>query len=73
MRAFEATALEPENVYGWMNHGLLALVHRNMIAAERSFHKALTTLRGLQKDRGFVSSKHRIGKASRCAVRWVRS
>jgi hypothetical protein len=32
----------------------LPIIQRFMTAAERGFHKALTTLRQLQKDRGFV-------------------
>ena len=33
---------------------VLPIIQRFMTAAERGFHKALTTLRQLQKDRGFV-------------------
>jgi hypothetical protein len=33
---------------------ILPIIQRFMTAAERGFHKALTTLRQLQKDRGFV-------------------
>jgi hypothetical protein len=56
MRDFEATGLQPQNLNGWLESGLLVLIQRNMASAERSFHKALTSLRQLQKDRGFVPS-----------------
>ena len=50
-RALEVTVLED-------NHHLshLAAVQRMMSSAERGFHKALTTLRQLQKDRGAENS-----------------
>jgi hypothetical protein len=56
MRGFEATGLQPQNLDGWLESGLLVLIQRNMASAERSFHKALAALRQLQKDRGFVPS-----------------
>jgi hypothetical protein len=54
MREFEARAMQPENIAYWFESGLLALVQRTMGSAERAFHRALTALRRLQKDRGFV-------------------
>jgi hypothetical protein len=39
----------------------LAAVQRMMSSAERGFHKALSTLRQLQKDRGFVPQKQECG------------
>jgi hypothetical protein len=38
-----------------------AAVQRMMSSAERGFHKALSTLRQLQKDRGFVPQKQQSG------------
>ena len=46
--------MEPENLQFWLETGLLALVQRTMASAQREFHRALTDLRRLQKDRGFV-------------------
>jgi hypothetical protein len=54
MREFETRAMLPENILNWHESGLLAVVQRTMASAERGFHKALTALRRLQKDRGFV-------------------
>ncbi|MBV8551021.1 MAG: hypothetical protein JOY54_06945 [Acidobacteriaceae bacterium] len=54
MRQLEARGMQPENLDGWLESGLLALVARNMASAERGIHKAITTLRRLQLDRGFV-------------------
>jgi hypothetical protein len=58
MRNFESCAMEPENFENWSERGLLALVMRQMASAERGMHKAMTTLRRLQLDRGFVPSKN---------------
>jgi len=57
MRQFEARGMQPENLDGWLESGLLALVARNMASAERGLHKAIAALRRLQLDRGFVPSK----------------
>ncbi len=54
MREFETRAMQPENIIDWHQSGLLALLERTMASAERGFHKSLTALRRLQKDRGFV-------------------
>ena len=54
MREFETRAMLPENIVDWHQTGLLAVVQRTMASAERGFHKTLTALRRLQKDRGFV-------------------
>ncbi|HEX3682006.1 MAG TPA: hypothetical protein VHU83_05635 [Bryobacteraceae bacterium] len=54
MREFETRAMLPENIFKWHESGLLAVVQRTMASAERGFHKSLTALRRLQKDRGFV-------------------
>ncbi len=54
MREFETRAMLPENIVDWHQTGLLAVVQRTMASAERGFHKTLTSLRRLQKDRGFV-------------------
>jgi len=54
MREFETRAMLPENIVDWHQTGLLAVVQRTMASAERGFHKSLTALRRLQKDRGFV-------------------
>ena len=54
MREFETRAMLPDNIAFWHESGLLAVVQRTMASAERGFHKTLTALRRLQKDRGFV-------------------
>ena len=54
MREREAVAMHPDNFATWVELGLLAIVQRTMGSAERGFHKSLTALRRLQKDRGFV-------------------
>jgi hypothetical protein len=54
MREFETRAMLPENILNWHQTGLLAVVQRTLASAERGFHKTLTALRRLQKDRGFV-------------------
>jgi hypothetical protein len=54
MRERETVAMQPENLASWLELGLLALVQRTMASAERGFHRALTDLRRLQKDRGFI-------------------
>ncbi|HEX3685523.1 MAG TPA: hypothetical protein VHU83_23520 [Bryobacteraceae bacterium] len=54
MREFETRAMLPENIFKWHESGLLAVVQRTLASAERGFHKSLTALRRLQKDRGFV-------------------
>jgi hypothetical protein len=66
MREFETRAMLPENILNWHQTGLLAVVQRTMASAERGFHKTLTALRRLQKDRGFVPetsepTQHEIG------------
>lgn len=58
MREFEARGMQPENFDYWFEHGLLSLVTRQMASAERSMHKAVTALRHIQLDRGFVPSKN---------------
>ncbi len=57
MRRYEAHGMASENFAYWFEKGLLALVARQMGSAERGMHKAMTTLRRLQLDRGFVPSK----------------
>src|SRR5579884_2401878 len=42
----------------------LAAVQRMMSSAERGFHKALSTLRQLQKDRGFVPTRSQSTQAA---------
>jgi hypothetical protein len=49
-RCLEASLLETGDIV--LTH--LAAIQRMMTSAERGFHKSLTTLRQLQKDRGFV-------------------
>jgi hypothetical protein len=49
-RCLEASLLETGEIV--LAH--LAAIQRMMTSAERGFHKSLTTLRQLQKDRGFV-------------------
>ncbi len=61
-RELEARALQPENLDAWCNNGLFALIQRSMASAERSFHKSLTALRGLQKARGFVPQINCLSK-----------
>ena len=56
-RELEARAWTPENLDSWMENGMLALIHRSMASAERSFHKALAALAKLQRSRGFVPQK----------------
>src|SRR5437667_202956 len=51
----EPRTLQPENISDL--ESLLHMVQRAMASAERSFYKALATLRQLQKDRGFVPQK----------------
>jgi hypothetical protein len=57
MRHFEARGMQPEEFDHWFENGLLALIARQMASAERGMHKAITALRRLQLDRGFVPSK----------------
>jgi hypothetical protein len=57
MRHFEARGMQPEEFDHWFQNGLLALIARQMASAERGMHKAITALRRLQLDRGFVPSK----------------
>jgi hypothetical protein len=52
-RAIETGLLDSDKVM--IPH--LAAIQRMMASAERGFHKALTVLRQLQKDRGFVPQK----------------
>lgn len=85
MREFEARGMQPENLDGWLESGLLALVARNMASAERGMHKAIAALRQLQKDRGFVppnpeteprasaSGVYLQTNSSRHAVEWLTS
>ena len=66
MREFETRAMLPENIFQWHESGLLTVIQRSMASAERGFHKSLTALRRLQKDRGFVpqpseAAEHEIG------------
>ncbi len=55
-RAYEATLWEPETFCNLACEKHIALVLRAASSAERGFHKALATLRQLQKDRQFVPS-----------------
>ena len=50
MRKFEARGMQPENFDNWFQHGLLALVARNMASAERGMHRAISALRQVRKD-----------------------
>jgi hypothetical protein len=52
-RVLETSLLDSDKVM--IPH--LAAIQRMMSSAERGFHKALTALRQLQKDRGFVPAK----------------
>ena len=52
-RTLETSLLDSDKVM--IPH--LAAIQRMMSSAERGFHKALTALRQLQKDRGFVPQK----------------
>jgi hypothetical protein len=56
-RRLEAELLSSDDIV--LTH--LAAVQRIMSSAERGFHKALSTLRQLQKDRGFVPQKQQSG------------
>jgi hypothetical protein len=57
-RSLEIEALSShEKLESWFATGFLALIQRTMASAERGFHKALTSLRQLQKVRGFVPLK----------------
>jgi len=56
-RELETRAWTPENLDSWIENGMLALINRSMASAERSFHKSLTALAKLQKQRGFVPAK----------------
>ncbi|HZQ54729.1 MAG TPA: hypothetical protein VFB14_21180 [Bryobacteraceae bacterium] len=62
-RRYEASLLDSAEVL--IPH--LTLVQRMMSSAERGFHKALTALRQLQKDRGFVPQKQESGSCSESA------
>ncbi len=55
MRKYEARAMVADNFE--TGYAILPIIQRTMASAERGFHKALTTLRQLQKDRGFISQK----------------
>ncbi|HSU60008.1 MAG TPA: hypothetical protein VLI55_11900 [Bryobacteraceae bacterium] len=57
MRELEARSFTIENLENSIASGLLPLIQRTMASAERGFHKALTDLRRLQKDHGFVPSR----------------
>jgi hypothetical protein len=56
-RVMETSLLDSDKVM--IPH--LAAIQRMMSSAERGFHKALTALRQLQKDRGFVPQKEQPG------------
>ena len=62
-RVLEASLLDSETTV--LTH--LAAIQRMMSSAERGFHKALTALRQLQKDRGFVPQKEQSGSRSESA------
>lgn len=57
LRACEARGMQPDTIDGSLGAGLLTFIARSMAAAERGLHRAIATLRRLQADRGFVSSK----------------
>ena len=59
-RAMETSVLDSDKVM--IPH--LAAIQRMMSSAERGFHKALTALRQLQKDRGFVPASSAVGTES---------
>ena len=61
MRKFEARAMGAGTIEE-LHNGLatLPIIQRTMAGAERGFHKTLTTLRQLQKDRGFVPQKQEV-------------
>jgi hypothetical protein len=59
-RAIETSLLDSDQVL--IPH--MAAIQRMMSSAERGFHKALTVLRQLQKERGFVPQKHESGFVS---------
>ncbi|MBV9300937.1 MAG: hypothetical protein JOY62_15255 [Acidobacteriaceae bacterium] len=52
MRSLETHTMQRTDFSQWL--GMLPTIHRAMASAERSLHKALSTLRQLQRDRGFV-------------------
>ncbi len=56
-RKMEAQAWAADDFGPYLSSGYLALVTRNLAAAERSFFRTLTTLTKLQKARGFVPQK----------------
>ncbi len=56
-RHLEAGAWDTDTVNKWIDTGLMTLVQRAANSAERSFHKTLSTLAKLQKERGFVPQK----------------
>jgi len=49
--------VDTERLQQFINCGMLEQLQRILTSAERSFHKALATLRQLQRDRGFVPAK----------------
>ncbi len=58
MRKYEARAMATGTLEELEKSlALLPIIQRTMASAERGFHKALATLRQLQKDRGFVPHK----------------
>jgi hypothetical protein len=57
-RIVEASVMEGGNII--LTH--LAAAQRMMSSAERGFHKALTTLRQLQKERGFVPQNRNLSE-----------
>ncbi len=63
-RELEARGMQPENMLDWLDRGLLPLIARQMASAERALHKAITALRRLQLDRGFVPSKSEQASAA---------
>jgi hypothetical protein len=57
-----ATAIDTNNLVRCIELGIFTSLQRVLNSAERSFYKALNTLRELQKARGFVSAQ--AGKAA---------
>jgi hypothetical protein len=53
-RRLEISALDAPHCEGGHNFKLMAVVERALASSERGFHRALTALHKLQKERGFV-------------------
>ncbi len=51
-RELEVHAWRPELLSGSMDNGMMTLIARSMVSAERSFHKSLAALQKLQKRTG---------------------